>query len=181
MSCLGDQRAAVCPESPLAWLRQRKGKDGEPLISAEMYEAGERLRSDFWLARLSPRVTMDWSGFLTGPGGGRRSGPGQGIELRESIVAAQARVRKALEAVDTELCGILIDVCCLEQGLEAAERGHGLPQRAGKAVLQMALRSLARHYGLLPAATYTGLLAGRLRHWGSGDYRPTLEAWQGEG
>ena len=33
-------------ESPLTWLRSRRGKDGKPLISEVQYLAGDRLRID---------------------------------------------------------------------------------------------------------------------------------------
>ena len=48
-------------ESPLAWLRRRKDRDGEPMISQAEFDAGERLRADFWFAQMTPRVTMNWS------------------------------------------------------------------------------------------------------------------------
>ena len=60
-------------ESPLCWLHRRKGPDGAPLISALQLEAGERLRRDFTLAQMAPRVTTDWSMALA-PGGSRRGG-----------------------------------------------------------------------------------------------------------
>jgi hypothetical protein len=67
-------------------------------------------------------------------------------------------------------------VCCHEIGLEAAERAQGWPQRSGKLVLQLALTSLARHYGLLAPAPSPH--ASRMRHWGSEDYRPDIDAWR---
>ena len=48
-------------ESPLGWLKSRKDRNGRPLISDRQFEAGERLRADYWFARLSPRVTANWS------------------------------------------------------------------------------------------------------------------------
>jgi len=70
---------------------------------------------------------------------------------------------------------VLIDVCCHLKGLEEAERAAGWPQRSAKIVLQLALTSLARHYGL-ETAPHVGGSSGVVRHWGSGDYRPMLEA-----
>jgi hypothetical protein len=162
-------------EGPMAWLRRRRDRDGQRLITEPQFDAGERLAADFRRAQLTPRVTADWSA----PSASRRmrrAAPGTGAELSDKVAAARTRVQRALTAVGPELAGILIDVCCLEIGLEAAERAQRWPQRAGKVVLQMALPSLARHYGLLPPAQPPG--AQRLRHWGSDDYRPTLDTWQ---
>jgi hypothetical protein len=89
------------------------------------------------------------------------------------VIAAKERVARALEAVGLELAGVLVDVCCELKGLEEAERNGGWPQRAGKVVLQIALK-LARHYGIEPAHRAAHR---RMRHWGSEDYRPSLDAW----
>jgi hypothetical protein len=57
-------------ESPLGWLLRRRGADGKPLITRTQWEAGERLRKDFTLAQLTPRLAAD----LTAPVvAGRRS------------------------------------------------------------------------------------------------------------
>jgi hypothetical protein len=93
--------------------------------------------------------------------------------MRDATAAAGERVRRALAAVGPELSGVLIDVCCHLKGLEAAERAAGWPQRSGKIVLQLALTSLARHYGLERPAAASGN-AG-VRHWGSEGYRPLFE------
>ncbi|MEG6510118.1 DUF6456 domain-containing protein [Methyloligella sp. 2.7D] len=162
-------------ESPLGWLRRRKDRDGNPLISAEQYEAGERLRDDYWFAHLTPRVTASW-GALAPSETRRRAAPTDAAQLRDDVLAAKRRVFKALEAAGPELAGVLVDVCCELRGLEESEKAQGWPQRAGKVVLQIALTRLARHYGLL-AEDRRGY--GRLSHWGTEDYRPTMEAWAG--
>ena len=160
-------------ESPLAWLARRKDKDGRPMIGAQEFNAGEKLRADFTLSQMTPRVTSNWSGFLSGGGGGRRGPPGHGIDIADHIIAANVRVQQALKAVGPELSGILVDVCCHLKGLEASEKSAGWPQRSGKIVLQIALRKLARHYGLVREGE--GARPARMQHWGAPDYRPEIE------
>jgi hypothetical protein len=164
-------------ESPLSWLRRRTDKHGRPLISATEYEAGERLRADFWLAQLTPRVTASWS--KTAPvRRHRRSAPSADRDLADHVIAARERVRRALGAVGPELAGVLIDVCGHLQGLEQVERAAGWPQRAGKVILQLALQRLARHYGIEPEASIAG--PSRIRHWGADGYRPALDGAEAE-
>ena len=162
-------------ESPLAWLRRRKDRDGEALISQAQFDAGERLRADFWFAQMTPRVTMSWSAMAPAQ---RRRRAGMTLasdgDLQENIAGARERVRRALAAVGPELAGVLIDVCCHLKGLEEAERAAGWPPRAGKVVLQLALTRLARHYGIGPA-TGASPRAGAMRHWGSDDHRPLFD------
>jgi Domain of unknown function (DUF6456) len=162
-------------ESPLAWLARRKDKDGQPMLADVEFDAGEKLRADFWFAQMTPRVTANWSLLLSGGGGGRGS-PDIGPDMRDSVVAAHERVKRALTAVGPDLAGVLIDVCCHLKGLEASERASGWPQRSGKIILQIALRQLARHYGMLPPLVpANGERPVRVRHWGTSDYRPEIE------
>lgn len=134
-------------ESPLAWLRQRRDRDGRGLISDIQFEAGERLRADFERAQLGPRVTASWdAGAVSGRQA--RGAPGAHLELSDLVVGARQRVEQALKSVGPELSGLLLDVCCFLKGLEQAERDGSWPRRSGKAVLQVALSQLARHYGL---------------------------------
>jgi len=60
-------------ESPLGWLRSRKDRNGRPLIGDAQFEAGERLRADYWFAHLSPRVTANWSALAPADRSRRRS------------------------------------------------------------------------------------------------------------
>jgi hypothetical protein len=166
-----DRPARNAAESPIAWLFSRRDSDGNPLISEAQFNAGEKLRADFWFAQMSPNVTQSWSLSAT-TGSGRRSAPGAGVELADNVIAAGERVRRALAAVGPELSGILIDVCCHLKGLEEAEKRAGWPQRSGKIMLGAALAALARHYGFAPAAVPSST---RVRHWGADGYRPAID------
>ncbi len=165
-------------ESPLGWLRRRKDKDGQPLVSDAQFAAGERLRADVFFAGLSPRTTGSWSA-TAGTSAGRRSAPGGSAQMLDTMVAARQRVTQAMRAVGPELSGILLDVCGFMQGLEGIETARGWPARSGKVVLLLALSRLAVHYGLSkPGAEHVGdpeaARPGRIRHWGARDYRPDL-------
>lgn len=161
------QPACNDAESPLAWLRARRGKTGAALITDSQYMAGERLRRDFERAHFHGRVTTNWD--LSATAG--RSGGNAVAELSEGALAARERYHRAIAAVGPELAGILVPVCCLAAGLEQAERLLDLPQRSGKAVLALALTALARHYGIQGAESRP---SAKARSWGLPDYRPAL-------
>ena len=163
-------------ESPLGWLKSRKDRNGMPLLTPQQYEAGERLRADYWFAQMSPRVTANWSALA--PAERSRRGAPSSAALRDEVIAAKERVMRALDEVGPEIGGILVDICCELKGLEEAEKANGWPQRAGKVVLQIALTRLARHYGLTSDDRKMRRKSCGLRHWGSDDYRPTLDAWR---
>jgi hypothetical protein len=168
---LGRQTVTVNQdESPLAWLRRHKGKDGRPMVDAAEFTAGERLRSDYTRGQLMPRVTANWTASVAA---GRRDGGAGGMaELTEAAIGARRRVEKALAAVGPEFAGVLVDFCCFLKGLEEIERERSWPARSAKLVIRLALSALARHYGLATAAS--GRAHGRVLHWGADDYRPSL-------
>lgn len=157
-------------ESPVASLARRAGKNGEPWLSSDLAAAAERLRRDFEVGQLQPRITANWSASVSD---GRRSGDGSGLkDLTDMALAARLRFDRAMREVGPELSGILIDICCFLKRLETVERERQWPGRSAKLVLRMALTSLARHYGLAPVAT--GRASAELRHWGADDYRPAI-------
>jgi hypothetical protein len=168
---VGDRNVLVdLDESPVASLARRPGKNGEPWLSAELATAAERLRRDFEIGRLQPRVTANWSASVND---GRRTGDASGLaDLTDMALAARLRVDRAIREVGPELSGVLVDICCFLKGLETVERERQWPARSAKLVLRMALVRLARHYGLMPTAT--GKASGKLRHWGAEDYRPEI-------
>lgn len=160
-------------ESPLSRLARRLDKDGLPLITQEQLAAGEQLRKDLWLARLTPRVTQSWNGIALSRRE-RRGPPGAGVAVSDSAIAARERAQRALVAAGPEYLDLLFDVCGHLKGLEQIERTANLPQRSARRFLQLALTALARHYGLLPPVDVENRVSSRLRHWGAADYRPTV-------
>lgn len=132
-------------ESPLSVLGRKRDKDGTAYLAAHLIEAGERLREDFELAQMAPRVTQNWERFLT-TGSDRGAGPGRGPG--EGSPDARVRVAKAMEALGPGLSDIVFRICCFLEGLETAEKRLGWSARSGKVVLKIALERLALHYGI---------------------------------
>jgi hypothetical protein len=130
-------------ESPLAALARRRDKDGKPFLEPELAAAGERLREDFELAQMGPRVAQNWDRFLTaGDRGGFQTDSGQA----EGPTSARARVAAALRDLGPGLGDMVLRCCCFLEGLEVAEKRMGWSARSGKIVLRIALVRLKRHY-----------------------------------
>jgi hypothetical protein len=153
-------------ESPLAIMARLKEKSGAPFLSAEALEAGQRLHRDFTRAQLQPRMTMAFEPRLASRTRGEAGGAG---DLADAAMAARTRVARAMEAIGPELCGVAIDVCGFEKGLETVERERQWPARSAKLMLRAALMALARHYAP-PAAPRR-----RSHAWGAEGYRPDLD------
>jgi hypothetical protein len=167
----GGATLANLDESPVATLARRSGRSGEPWLSPHAVAAAERLRRDFEVGQLQPRVTANWSASVSD---GRRTGDHSGVtDLTDMALAARQRFDRAMQVVGPELCGVLADVCCFLKGLETVERERQWPARSAKLVLRLALERLASHYGLLPVATGRSG-SGDMRHWGADDYRPEI-------
>jgi hypothetical protein len=132
-------------ESPLGWLARRRGPDGNPFLGADEVEAGERLRQDFEMAQMGPRLAQDWGRFLTpaGPRGRVPDAPGG-----DGAARARERVNAAVAALGPGLGDVVLRVCCFLEGLEACERRMGWSARSGKVVLKIALQRLSEHHGL---------------------------------
>ena len=129
-------------ESPVAVLGRRRDEDGKVFLPPELVDAAERLREDFELAQMGPRVAQNWERFLTGGGGGFRSDNG----IAEGPRAARERVAAALRDLGPGLGDVALRVCCYLEGIEAAERRMGWASRSGKIVLRIALQRLRRHF-----------------------------------
>ncbi len=129
-------------ESPVNLLARRKDRGGRPFLAPDLVAAAERLREDFELAQMGPRVTQNWDRFLTAGARGTLAGGGPA----EGPRAARDRVAAALRDLGPGLGDVALRCCCYLEGLESAERRMGWSARSGKIVLRIALQRLARHY-----------------------------------
>jgi len=130
-------------ESPITMLARRKDKDGTAYLEAEHVTAAERLREDFELSHMGPRIGQNWEKFLTG---GERGGFHPGDMGGSGSDAARARVAAAMRDLGPGLGDAVLRVCCFLEGIETAEKRLGWAARSGKVVLRIALQRLARHY-----------------------------------
>ena len=150
-------------ESPLGAMARLKEKSGSAFLPPEALAAGERLHADFTRAGLQPKLTMVYEPRLSAtPKGAARNAA---ADLSDTALAARERVARAMEAIGPELCGVALDICCFEKGLETVERERQWPVRSAKLMLRTALMALSRHYQ--PPAR------GRPAHrWGAEGFRP---------
>ncbi len=130
-------------ESPLTALARRRDRDGTPFLNDEQVTAGERLREDFELAQMGPRVAQNWDRFLTG---GARGGFAADSGVGNGPDAARQRVADALSDLGPGLSDVVLRCCCYLEGLEATEKKLGWSARSGKIVLRIALMRLKQHY-----------------------------------
>ncbi len=124
-------------ESPLLWLRARG------YLSERLYLAGDRLREDWEIAGLGPRVTMAWDVVPARRGGRGASG---GTDPQGRCLSAKQRFDAAIAHAGPGLGDILWRVACAGEGLSVAEQALGWPKRAGKLVLGFALERVADYY-----------------------------------
>lgn len=129
-------------ESPVQVLARRRDKDGTPFLAPELVAAAERLREDFELAQVGPRVAQNWDRFLTGTDRGPFREPGGA----DGAARARDRVALALRDLGPGLGDVVLRCCCYLEGIESAEQRMGWSARSGKIVLRIALMRLRRHY-----------------------------------
>jgi hypothetical protein len=124
-------------ESPLGRLKARD------LVDGMQFAAGERLRRDYTLAQLTPRMGVDLSAPVVS--GGRGAGADT---VSDIAVAARQRFSRAMAAAGQGLSDLAFEVCCDLVCLERAESRRGWTRRSGRVVLCLALDRLAAHYGM---------------------------------
>ena len=141
----GNKRRGIrynASESPLSALARRKDRDGKPFLSPELVAAGERLREDFELSQMGPRITQNWERFLAGGARGEFSGAGETGGSEQ----AKKRVTAALSDLGPGLGDVVLRCCCFLEGMESVEERMGWSARSGKIVLRIALTRLKTHY-----------------------------------
>jgi hypothetical protein len=136
-------------ESPLSLLRHRK------LIGVVAFEAGDKLRRDYTIGQLTPRMGVDYSAPVS-----RRSFR---PDMAETVLAARQRFNLAMRAAGPGLAEVLFDICCYLMTLEECEKNHNWPRGSARVVLSLALDRLAAHYGMNAPPR------GRLRSWSKED------------
>jgi hypothetical protein len=135
------RRRHLMAESPLILLSRRRDRDGMLFLSDELVRAGERLREDFELAQMGPRLVQNWDAFLTAD-----AEPANGPDRLRGPEAARARFISALRELGPGLGDVALQCCCYLEGLEATEKRMGWAARSGKVVLRIALQRLRRFY-----------------------------------
>ncbi|MGA0616910.1 DUF6456 domain-containing protein [Paracoccus sp. KR1-242] len=129
-------------ESPLLMLARRREADGQPFLSPDMVAAEERLREDYELTQMGPRLAQNWDRFLTAGIDVSRGGAG----YDGGSDSARGRVAAALRELGPGMGDLCLRVCCFLEGIEMTERRLGWSARSGKIVLRLALMRLERHY-----------------------------------
>lgn len=124
-------------ESPLGWLFARGH------VSLRQFDAGERLRQDWEMGQLAPRVTMAWD---SAPVARSRGGSGRVADPSGAQIDAKRRFEAAVDEAGPGLADILWRVVCAGEGMREAETALGWPARAGKLVLGIALDRIADYY-----------------------------------
>ena len=133
----GPKRRSVAvnlAESPLGWLHAHGHLD------RRLFDAGEKLRTDYERAQLSPNVTMRWDAVRIR--GDRRAS----LSPTERQCAARENFDGAIAAAGKGLEDILWRVVCACETLPAAEKALEWPSRSGKLVLKLALDRVADFY-----------------------------------
>lgn len=127
--------------TPLDRYRQRGHVD------ERQWRAGDRLRTDWQVAALNPRVVQAYAPALGGGGD-----PAWQLPASERQALARERWRRTLAALPAGLGRLLVEVACHEATAQQIGARLGRSGRnaeiAGMTALRLALDALADHYGL---------------------------------
>jgi hypothetical protein len=126
-------------ESPLAWLHTYGH------LNERQFLAGEKLRSDYEIAGLGPRITMAWEHMPVSRG--KRSAP-SAYNPTDRALSAKQRFDGGIAALGRDLSDVAWRVICAGESVPVAEKSMGWPARSGKLVLRIALDRLGDYYRL---------------------------------
>jgi len=137
----GKPHGRVADQRPLDRYLVRGQLSENREIARALHEAGDRLRRDWAIAGLEPRLIAH-----LGP---RGHGPG---DFTETQLSARRRKDQALASVGTVSRDVLIHVVCCDGTAGEWARGQGKRggngEAWGMAALRLALAALARFYGI---------------------------------
>lgn len=133
-----ERRARVTNQFAIDRLRVFKA------ISHREFEAGNRLKNDWYLAKLTARVTCN----LLGAGGGAGA-----AEMSDMSIGARQRVRNALGKLSQDDMRVVVWVCWFDKMSEWVGRKLGcmstsMAKECGTLAIRRALSALADVYGL---------------------------------
>jgi hypothetical protein len=126
-------------ESPLAWLHTYGH------LNERQFLAGEKLRSDYEIAGLGPRITMAWENMPVSRG---KRGVPPSYSPTDRALSAKQRFDGGLSALGRDLSDVAWRVICAGESVPVAEKNMGWPARSGKLVLRIALDRLGDYYRL---------------------------------
>jgi len=130
--------ARIVTATQLDTMRSRKNlgleKDDD---QQRLWNAGDRLRSDFYLAGMQPRVISTLTPLPGGKG-----------EMSDRMIGARARFNQAVAAVGPVLAPILTHVVCDDQPVNTWMRKSGRhSETIAMTLFKAAIATLAHHYG----------------------------------
>lgn len=133
-----ERRARITNQFAIDRLRIHK------VITHRQFEAGNRLKNDWYLAKLTARVTCN----LLGAGGGAGAG-----EMSDMSIGARQRVRNALGKLRHHEMRVVIWVCWFDKMSEWVGRRLGAncersAKEHGADAIRSALAALADVYGM---------------------------------
>lgn len=131
--------ARVKDQTPMDryYLRQQLGAD--PHKNYVYYQAGQRLRSDFYYSGLQLHTLSTFEPRVS-------SGKDHSANIKADAVK---RYKNAMKEIPQGLKAILVHVCCLEGTAQDWAMRNGQSKDAGITVLRLALEELAGYYGLI--------------------------------
>ncbi len=132
--------ARVIDQRPLDRYLARGELSPNPAIASAMFEAGHRLRTDWTIAGLEPKVIAQLSPRSQAQ-----------LEFSERRIQAIGRKDRALMALSPLHRSVAIAVVCQDMSAQAWAKREGvrpwLQATAGIGALRLALGALARFYG----------------------------------